>query len=139
MLDLAARTGLRLQYARQRRLNVRNVNVPARQKHHTRVSTGTQTIAGSICGWTVRFPPSPRRAVELSMLASTLNSNLGPFEIGAGELRVNGLLPSTTVQVDSSGVFSGTGSATGTVTLLSGAQMSPGDASVAAPVTSAHS
>ena len=98
------------------------------------VSTGTQTIAGSICGWTGALPAITKTGSGTLVLASTLNSNLGPFEIGAGELRVNGLLPSTTVQVDSSGVFSGTGSATGTVTLLSGAQMSPGDASVAADI-----
>lgn len=98
------------------------------------VSSGTQTIAGSICGWTGALPGITKTGNGTLVLASALNSNLGPFEISAGELRVNGALASVTVQVDNSAVLSGTGSATGSVTLLSGAQMSPGDASVAAGI-----
>ena len=98
------------------------------------VTTGQrQSIDGSIGGWTGALPGLVKTGGGTLVLSSGANVGLGPFEVAQGELVVNGLLPSV-LTVDDGASLSGNGSATGTVTLASGARLAPGDSAANAGV-----
>jgi hypothetical protein len=95
------------------------------------VSSGQQTIAGSIGGWS-NEPPNITKTGAGTLVLSGGGSDLGKITLGKGELRVNtkalNLAAGKELDVNNTSTLSGAlGSVNGAVVLASGGTIAPGD------------
>jgi len=93
------------------------------------VTSGRQTVDGSIGGWTGSLPNLVKGGDGTLALASTDNVDLGTFEIAQGQLAVDGMLPAA-VTIDSGATLGGNGMVAGAVTLHDGGRLEPGDPAI---------
>jgi hypothetical protein len=102
------------------------------------VSSGTQTITGTIAGWSNEPPNLTKTGTGVLVLAGG-GSNLGVITASKGDLRVNfnmlNLAAGKELDVNNGGTLSGVlGTINGPVKLASGGTISPGDPTNAAGV-----
>jgi autotransporter-associated beta strand protein len=91
-----------------------------RNQNLTKTGAGTLVFGGGISGGTV--------GVEAGNLVLTAaNTYTGATTVSGGRLSVNGSLANTAVSVQSSGELGGSGSIGGTIAVLAGGTLSPGN------------
>ncbi|HEY6940138.1 MAG TPA: hypothetical protein VI238_01595, partial [Dokdonella sp.] len=93
------------------------------------VTSGRQSVDGSIGGWTGALPNLVKSGDGTLVLTSVDHADLGTFDIAQGSLAVDGVLPAA-LTIDSGATLEGTGFAAGAVTLAAGGRLAPGDPAI---------